>query len=272
LSCNIRVKSVLFAELGALVIKNLNKKKLFSSILKNNVSMLPIALMFIVLFVFSSTIPYSMGKSLNSVKLIPINEKPYGRSYEEHIINYWKFILPINVTDNPAEDPTGNRCTQGQNLSTSSIFYLHANDGGESVKTCIMPAGKGLFIPILQAESSTAEEPGASIEKLHQTVKKDQDRANALSLSINDKSYNFTELKKFREATKDFQVIFPKDPLFSGKPGLATSVSDGYQVITSPLTPGNYTIKFKGSTQCIGTEDPDCVNFSSDNTYHLIVR
>jgi hypothetical protein len=239
--------------------------------LKNKVSITAIALIFTLLFLLSGRLPYSLGQSSNSVELIPINKKPFGLSYEQHIINYWKFILPINKTENPAEDPTGSHCTQGQNLSDSSIFYLHANDGGVSEKTCKMPAGKGLFIPILQAESSTAEEPGATIDKLHQTVTKDQDRANALSLTINDKNYNFDELKKYRVPTKDFQVTFPKDSIFSATPGPATSVTDGYQVITTPLAPGNYTIKFKGSTQCIGTEDPDCATFSSDNTYHLIV-
>ena len=200
-----------------------------------------------------------------------MDSKPFGLTYEEHIINYWKFILPIPTNQNPAEDPTGEQCTKGQNVSNSSIFYLHGNSGGQTEKTCRIPAGLGLFIPIIQAEDSTGETPGATIDELIKNVKRDQDRVSALDLTINEKEFKYEDLKNFRVPTKDFNVIFPENNIFSANPGPATAVTDGYQVITTPLTPGNYTIHFKGATQCLGTEDPTCVNFASDNIYHLIV-
>lgn len=201
-----------------------------------------------------------------------MDSNPFGKSYEDYIINYWKFILKYPLEGNPAEEATGEYCTQGQNVSSYPIFYLHANAGGNTVKTCKMPSGLGLFVPILQAESSTAEEPKATVEGLRNTVTEDINCTSALSLTINGKKFKYEELQKFRAITKDFQVDLPENNLVSISPGISTFVTDGIQVITSPLEPGNYTVKFTGKTGKLGTEHAECVNFSSENTYYLVVQ
>jgi len=218
----------------------------------------------------SFSISFAQSKSL--VDIFPIDSKPYGLSYEDHTVNYWRFVLPIETDKNPAEDPTGEHCTQGQNISSSSMFYLHANAGGSTDKTCKIPAGLGLFIPILQVFSSTAEEPGATANKLNQTVTTDESRTVSLYLKINDVQYKYEDLKKFLVTTEPFRVILPPKNLASDVySGPATIVAGGFHVITSPLSPGVYKIEFGGSTQCLLAES-NCANFESKNTYELTVR
>ena len=151
-----------------------------------------------ILFIMTYVLPKSLGQPTDSIDLYPVDSKPFGLSYEDHIMNYWKFILPIPTDQNPAEDPTGEQCIKGQNVSNSSIFYLHGNSGGTTEKTCRIPAGLGLFIPIIQAEASTGEQPGASLDELSENVKRDQDRVSALDLTINDKEFKHEDLKKYR--------------------------------------------------------------------------
>ena len=52
---------------------------------------------------------YSLAQNSTSVTLYPVNSKPYGLTYEYHLIKYNKYILSIKSDKSPAEDPTGER-------------------------------------------------------------------------------------------------------------------------------------------------------------------
>jgi len=134
-----------------------------------------------------------------------------------------------------------------------------------------LPAGKGLFIPVSQMEISDKDAPNRSIEDLHKIAKKDQDSVTSLYLKINDKEYTRQELSKYRIPTEDFEVSFPKNPIFGVTEGISKVVTDGYYIITEPLKKGNYTILYKSSLIC---PDIDCIqpNFAQDIKYNLIVK
>ena len=52
-------------------------------------------------------------------------------------------------------------------------FLLEYNNGGISEKTCEVTAGKGLLIPVMQVVWTDKEAPGASIEELRKSAKKE---------------------------------------------------------------------------------------------------
>jgi hypothetical protein len=208
----------------------------------------------------------------NSVNIFPPGSKPYGIPYEEHIKNFWKWLIKTPNDATPRNDPTGERCVTGQENTNSSIFYLSPNSGGKSERTCIVPAGKGLFIPVMQVEISDKELPGASVEQLAESAKKDQDGVNALYLKIGDKEYKYENLTKYRTRTDAFEVLFPDHAIFDvEKGGVAKSVADGFYIITEPLTKGNYSIHFKSSLICATAADPGC-NFAQDIQYNIIAK
>ena len=88
----------------------------------------------------------------SSVNIYPPESKPYGLTYAEHAENFWKWLLPMPADNSPMEDPTGEKCTNGQANSNSSVFYLSHNSGGRSERVCEVPAGKGLLIPVMEVE------------------------------------------------------------------------------------------------------------------------
>ena len=205
------------------------------------------------------------------VQLFPLSENPFGVPYEDHAKNYFKLYLSIPADENPFEDKTGEKCNYGQNGS-NTIFYLTGNSGGKTIKTCKVPAGLGLFIPIINVEASLAESPDATIDDLHKIAKNDQDHVTTLYLKINDIEFTQEDLLKYRTHTKDaFEVMFPDNAIFGAAPGSSQAVADGYFVITKPLSPGNYDIEFSGSIACL---EADCIepSFISQNIYHLVVQ
>jgi len=207
-----------------------------------------------------------------SVNIFPPGGKPYGLTYADHIKNFWKWSLGIPAKDNPSNDPTGAKCATGQLNTTSSVFYLAFNTGGLSQRTCKVPAGKGLFIPVMQAEISDKESPKASTQDLNSTVTTDQNSVNSLYLKIGDKEYNYQDLLKYRTNTGIFDVVYPNNGIFGVmQGGPSKDIADGFYIITEPLAKGTYPIHFKSSLLCTGTGCVD-TNFAQDITYTVIVQ
>jgi hypothetical protein len=209
----------------------------------------------------------------NSVNIYPPNTTPYNLTYADHAQNFWKWAIQIPASENPANDRTGEKCANGQSNSNSSVFYLSFNNGGESVRTCTVPAGKSLLIPVMQVEWSDKESPGSSVDDLRSSAKKDQDSVNSLYLKIGDKEYGYEDLLKYRiQPTEPFEVIYPDNGLFGvAKGGPSKAVADGFYIITEPLTNGTYPIHFRSSLIC---SDPGCAvpNFAQDIKYTIIAE
>jgi hypothetical protein len=214
----------------------------------------------------------STAAASNSLNIFPPGSKPYGLSYSDHIQNFWKWNLAIPAKDNPINDATGEKCSIGQSNTNSSVFYLAYNNGGISDRTCKVPMGKALFIPVMQVEISDLEYPGASTDELSASAKQDQDSVNSLYLKIDDKEYKYDNLTKYRIHTEPFETSWPNDAIFGVvKGGNSTVVADGFYIITEPLATGNHTIHFKSSLIC---SEPDCAepNFVQDIKYNVIAE
>lgn len=145
------------------------------------------------------------------------------------------------------------------------------NNGGISERTCKVPAGKSLLIPVMQVEYSQKEVPNASIEDLRRTVTKDQNSVNSLYLKIGDKEYKYDDLIKYRTQTDVFEVVFPTNGIFVIEGGVSKAIGDGFYIITEPLMKGNIPVHFKSSLVCL---DPDCAepNFAQDIKYNIIAE
>ena len=207
-----------------------------------------------------------------SVNIFPPGSKPYGLTYAEHEKNFWKWTLGIPAKESPVNDPTGEKCTNGQSNTNSSVFYLSFNNGGKSERTCKVPVGKGLLIPVMQVVITDKDLPNASVEELDRSAKKDQDSVNSLYLKIGDKEYKYKDLNTYRIHTDVFEVVFPDKGIFGIlEGGPSKAVADGFYILTEPLTNGTYQIHFKSSLIC---PDPGCAepNFAQDIKYNIVAE
>jgi hypothetical protein len=212
----------------------------------------------------------SIATASNSLNIFPPGVKPYGISYSEHMQNFWKWLLAIPSNASPLNDETGEKCSADQINTNSTVFYL-ATAIGKSERTCTVPVGKGLFIPVMMVEFSDKEMPGASVEELGQATKKDQDTVNSLYLKIDNMEYKYDNLTKYRIHTEPFIATFPKEGIFGvTESGNSTVVAEGFYVITEPLAKGNHTINYKSSVSPdpTSTEPP----YAQDVTYRIIAK
>ena len=225
---------------------------------------------------FTLLVTTSYAQSSNTIGIYPPNTKPYGISYEDHIKNYWKFVIKFPNKSNPWTDETGKMCRNGQEELNSSIFYLPTGGGGNFERVCKIPAGVGIFIPVLVGEFSLLESnKGTKPEDLRSTAKNDQENMHVFTLAIGDKKLETEDMKKYGVLTGLFNLTFPKDNLFGvAIPGNTSTLAgaDGYYVITEPLPKGTYVIKTNGE-MC--TKDDGCPsgdNFKGNVTTTLIAE
>ena len=211
-------------------------------------------------------------KGSSSIGIFPPDSEPYDLSYAEHAQSFWKWLLSIPASETPIDDTTGENCTVGQSNTNSSIFYL-AEGEGKVERTCTVPAGKGLLIPIMQVEISDKEIPGASVEELTSAAKNDQNSVNSLYLRVDDNEYTYNDLLKYRlgEPTV-FQATFPDNGIFGViEGGPSTVAADGFYILTEPLTEGNHTVNFRSSLLCteVGCAEPA---FAQDVLYNILAK
>jgi hypothetical protein len=229
-----------------------------------------ISLMMTVLF--STTGLQVPVKGSSSIGIFPPDSEPYGLSYAEHAQDHWEWVLQIPASDNPINDNTGDKCAVGQPNANSSVFHLSEGEG-KVERTCTVPAGKGLAIPLMQVEVSDKEVPGASVEELSTAAKKDQDSVNSLYLRIDDNEYTFDDLLKYRlPQPKVFEVTFPDNGIFGViEGGPSTIAADGFYVLTEPLTAGNHTVHFSSSLLCteVGCTEPA---YAQDVLYNIVAK
>ena len=197
---------------------------------------------YVLLAMIFSGFKASFADSINP-GVFALDSKPYGISYEDWTIRFWQWLLPIPEDRNPMTDTTGEHCGERQN-STSPVFFLVFSGGGSAIRTCDVPAGKAILVPINVVECSYAEFPGAKTEEeLHTCAEEDESSNPGLFLSVDGRE--FKDLEKYRVHSRAFNVTFAENNVFATEPGPTRAVSDGYWAILEPLSPGKHDIHFK---------------------------
>ena len=136
---------------------------------------------------------------------------------------------------------------------------------------CTIPEGKAIFFSPINAECSFAEYQDVKYEaELRECAKAVQDAVEEMEVSVD--GIRVENLEQYRVQSSIFAVELPENNVF-GIPATKTqAVSDGNWVFLKPLPLGEHIIKSKGSAGEVVTPQGRIGAFSSDVTYHLIVK
>lgn len=207
--------------------------------------------------------------------VVPIDRRIGGKSYGEWGAELWKQMYARPRAGNPIEDPDGSRCAERQ--PHGQVWFLHRNFGGTTVRSCTVPYGKYLFIPLVDAfqnypcvdpnfkpgPQQPLREfltwgfgPSSGSEELIEPF-------TVLNAEVDGESIE--DLARYRAHSGLVSFVGhtswkPLDPCVDGKPQKA--VAAGFYLMLRPLAPGPHVIHFHA-------EAPDCV---IDVTYHLEVK
>jgi hypothetical protein len=194
-----------------------------------------------------------------------LDSKPYGSTYGQWAANWWNWITSIPEENNPVGDETGEKCAIGQK---GPVWFLPGTAGGKLERSCTIPAGKALFMVILDAECSKTEFPKLNTEEEFRKCTRDLNEGATLSATVD--GVKLKDLEKYRVESPMFNMTFPSNNIFGQKAGPTIAKSDGWYVILEPLSPGTHNVSFAGSV--LGNPVTGTESYTTDVTYHLNVK
>ena len=189
-----------------------------------------------------------------AVTVIDADDLVADRSQVEWSESYLQWVASFARGSSPVSDTTGAQCTARQG---GPVWFLASSEGtAPVVRTCAVPAGKTLFVPLVSTtERSGSSEPncGAMARLAAGTL----GRVASLGMTIDGQRVD--DLRSHRLPTGE---CFALDARQASRSFTKGAVADGYYVMLAPLPPGPHTIE-------VGARIDGA---SLSTTYHLDVH
>jgi hypothetical protein len=193
----------------------------------------------------------------DAIDILDPAEEHYGRSYIEWATAWVQWINDTAPPDcaNPVIDTTGEHCALYQDPA-SDVFLLAGNYGGVSLRdACVVPAGKALFLPVMNSYGDNAGVPEdmlLSDEALKGYAESNFSYVDTDTLHLEVDGQGVSKLE--RGAIESAQYTIDLAPganayacqMVDGVEGEYTGYLSGYWAMLAPLAPGKHTISFGG--------------------------
>jgi hypothetical protein len=202
--------------------------------------------------------------------VVPPQALSFPLSYGEWGARWWQYVYGIPAGENPIADSTGAKCNVGQ---WGPVFFLANTTGGAPVtRKCEVPAGTGLFFPIVNASCAIPDD-GSTAADIEKACKAFANAEDPKSLLVTIDGKRVPNLGKTFRANAFFSFTGVNGGLFengctvNAPPCYVgfrnTAYSDGYWIMLKPLSPGQHIIHFQGAAPSL--------SFSVNVTYNLKV-
>lgn len=188
---------------------------------------------------------------------LPPKSHPYGATYGEWQARWFQWVNETPAPINPGLDETGELC--GVNQSGPVWFLTFAAHPGLTQRTCVVPAGKALFVLVEANECSNIEPPpffGDNEADLRACAAEGFDTfGGTRGLTVD--GVPIADLDAYRAQTPVFGYTLPEDNLFGLPAGTTatTALSDGIFVMLAPLKVGEHSIVISVDSPVLGVLD-----------------
>ena len=194
--------------------------------------------------------------------VVPVNSNFHGKTYGDWSADWWKWVLSIPADRNPLyDDGTGKFTTKAQ---SGDVWFLTGSWNGTTELNCTVPAGKAIFLPIINNECSRVEGQGKTEKELRACTKAIIDNVTVKEATIDKRPLK--NLNDYRVASRLFVFRLPIDNVLGLPKGPSPSVSDGYWILLTPLSEGEHNIYIHGELLYEGS------TFKSEMNYTISVK
>jgi hypothetical protein len=178
------------------------------------------------------------------------NDMPYGKTYGNWTVQWWRWILGIPKRINPVVDMSGEYTAMNQ--QNRDVLFLAGKlaeeEGSLPERSCNISAQKSILVPVINCESNLLENPELKTdEDIVERVKRDEDTIVRAQCYLNGKRI---PTQRISSDPLIFDVRMVEDNLFNVRGGgTAHASADGYWSFLKPLPKGEHTISFQGSCE-----------------------
>jgi hypothetical protein len=193
------------------------------------------------------------------------DSSPFGVPYSEWIHRWWQWNQGTPSSQHPRDNFTAQKCTVNQN---GSVWFLPDILTGKEERSCTIPAGKAVLVPLLTGEChNDGKPPIMNDDELHKCAS-EGDEFGILSATLD--GHNIQNLNQYRTQTGFGNLTVVKDNIFNNVPGtFNSSNADGFFVFLEPPSRGNHELRL--TTSVLNPATPS-YNYAAEVTYHLTVK
>jgi len=193
------------------------------------------------------------------------DSKPFGISYGDWLARWNQWFIQIPTAIHPRSQYTPERCAIDQ---SGSVWYLTDILKGKEERTCTIPTGKAILIPVLSG--SCWDDNTDPFQKTEQGLTSCAMAGNEYGVkSATLDGREIKSLDSYRTQSPFFNITVPKDNVFNNVPGVWKAKIDGFFIFLEPLPPGTHNLH---TTTSVINPIQHQYNYAADLTYHLIIK
>lgn len=204
----------------------------------------------------------AMADSINA-GVYSKDSSPFGIPYSEWMAKWWQWTFSVPAAQHPRDQYTPEKCAANQE---GPVWFLADQLGGKEERTCTIPAGKAVMIPLLTGECDTSTAEDKTDEGLRRCAMAG-DEHGVIEASVDDKKIK--NLEQYRTQSGYFDVNIVEGNIYEQPAGTYRAFADGYFVFLEPLAPGNHTANLKVSV--LNPVEPS-YNYNAEWTYRLFIK
>jgi hypothetical protein len=187
---------------------------------------------------------------------------PYGIPYGDWLAKWWQWTFSIPTAQHPRDAYTPEKCAINQK---GPVWFLADQLGGREERTCTIPAGKAIFVPLLVGECDYSLPDVKSDEDLRRCAMAGNEYG-VIEATVD--GVKLKSLEQYRTQSGFFNITIPEDNIYRSRAGTFRALTDGFFVFLEPLPPGKHDVHLK-----VNVLNPieQQYNYNADWTCHLII-
>ncbi|MDP2314669.1 MAG: hypothetical protein Q8P41_17325 [Pseudomonadota bacterium] len=197
---------------------------------------------------------------------------PQGQTMSEWSAQWWQWVMENPVSDAAIFDETGASCANYQDTD-GPVFFLAGTFGGSAERTCTIPLGQAVLIPVINLtidNGGVPEDAWTPDADLEAAAAAFQATVSGLTLTVDGEDVDaadITAVDPYAFAytvpdTDNIYQLFGNDWAGTADP----SYSTGHYVMMEPPAPGEHELAWSASA---GSGDGA---YSVSIAYHLTVE
>lgn len=185
------------------------------------------------------------GTAGSNPGILPPSSQPFGLTYGEWQGRFFQWLEAIPASQNPAFE--NGDCSTGQGGKVWFLAPVFTTP--ETSRTCVVPPGVALLVPVLGNECSSLEpEPffGADQEELQACASSGYEFLRALTNpSLTVDGVLVRNIDQYRNLTPAVPVFLPPNDNVWGLPagGGGLAAADGISLLLAPLSVGTHSLR-----------------------------
>ena len=222
-----------------------------------------IAAIILAFLISSSLLVFAQADSINP-GVFSKDSSPNGIPYGEWIHRWWQWNMEIPTAEHPRDNYTPQKCTVNQR---GPVWFLPDILSGKEQRTCTIPAGKDILVPLLTGECHNDGVPKPMNDQELRQCAMAGNEYGVISATLDGKPLKNPE--QYRIQTAFYNITVPEDNILKNKPGTFRGVADGFFIFLEPLSAGEHELHLKTS---VSNPIQSEYNFAAEVAYQLIVK